>query len=341
MKLDLNDFANVSISNLEVFLTADNHPIYVKYLNELATEGDIEAAEKLFNVYFWGDEYTHADQSKALELFGLFAKKNHSTQAARILADHYQNYVDNEGSDQRAVHWLQFAESLLDGESAFELGKAYYYGWLNLEEDENRAIEHFERSIKYGFDRGYSKLAKIFLNSESEAQHTRGKELLISGAKIGNADCQFELAKRYLTGENFSKDEKYGISWLLKAAEQNHLEALIKLGEMHLSGEVLEKNAYEGFCSIERAALRHSKIGQARLSSLYLLGVGVEQNLTIAHAWIRIAELNFGHHGPSNMSFTGEILKSHMLTEAQKKHSDTFVSNFIKDDLWRYRFNDQ
>ena len=340
MKIDLNEFANTSIANLEYFLTADNHPIFVKYLNELSIEGDIEAAEKLFNVYFWGNDYTEADKSKAFELLELFATRNQSAQAARILAEHYQNYSDIEGSDQKAVHWLQFAESLLDGESAFELGQAYYFGWLDLDENENIAIEHFDRSIKYGFDLGYSKLAKIYLKSESEVNISRGKDLLISGAKIGNADCQFELANRYLIGENFNKDEKSGISWLLKAAEQNHLEALIKLGEMHLSGEVLEKNAYEGFCSIKKAAHGHSKIGQARLSSLYLLGVGVEQNLTIAHAWIRIAELNFGYHGPSNMSFTGKILSSHILTEAQKKHSDSFVSDFIKDDLWRYRLHD-
>lgn len=341
MNIDLNFFANVSAKNLEIFLTTDNHPIYVKYLNELASEGDIEAAEKLFNAYFWGDDYTEADQSKALELLGIFSKRHQSAQSARILADHYQHYVDAEDSDQKAVYWLQFAESLLDGESAFELGQAYYYGYLDLDEDENLAIEHFERSIKYGCDRGYSILAKIFLKSDFEALHTRAKELLTSGAKMGNANCQFELANRYLTGENFNKDEKSGVSWLLKAAEQNHLEALIKLGEMHLSGDVLEKNAYEGFCSIEKAAQGHSKIGQARLSSLYLLGVGVEKNLTIAHAWIRIAELNFGRHGPSNMSFTGEILTSHILTETQKKHSDRFVSDFIKNNPWVYRSRDR
>ena len=341
MKLDLNDFASATIENLEIFLNEENHPIYIEYLNELSSGGDIEAVEKLFNIYFWGNGYTDADQPKALELLDQFSKKYQSAQVARILADHYQNYVDTEGSNQKAVNWLRFGESLLDGESAYELGQAYYYGWLDLDEDENRAIEHLEKSIKYGFDRGYSKLAKIFLNSESETQHTRGKELLISGAKIGNADCQFELAERYLTGENFSKDEKSGISWLLKAAEQSHSEALIKLGEMYLSGEVLEKNAYEGFCCIEKAARKHSKLGQARLSSLYLLGVGVEKNLTFAYAWIRIAELNFGHHGPSNMSFTGDILASHILTENQKKHSDSFVSEFIKHDLWMYRFRDQ
>ncbi len=340
MKPDLNKFAEVSIENLEHFLTDENYPEFVKYLSDLAEGGDFEAAEKLFNAYFWGDAHTDEDQPKALALLSSFAEKNQSAPAARLLAEHYRLYVDEEGSDQRAVHWLQIARSLKDGESAYELGRAHYLGSLGLDEDEDVAAQYLEDSIDYGCDKAYSLLAKIYLKSEDEAKSNRGKERLTVGAKSGNAECQFELAIYYLTGEYFKKDARLGISWLFKASEQEYVDALIKLGGLYLAGDELDKDPYEGFRCFEKAARKHSKISQARLSSLYLLGVGVEKNLTLAHAWIRISELNMGQRGPANMSFTGEILSSNVLTEAQRKHSDSFVADFIKDSTWRYRLRD-
>lgn len=341
MKPDLNKFAEVSIENLEHFLTEENHPEYVSYLNDLVEKGSFEAVEKLFNSYFWGDSYTEEDQPRALKLLGNFAEKNQSAQAANVLAEHYRLYVDEEDSDQNAVHWLQFSASLRDGDSAFELGKAYYLGTLGLAEDEDLAAEYLEQSLEYGDRKGYPVLAKIYLKSDDEEKCSRGKELMTVGAKSGNAECQFELANRYLTGEGFKKDARLGISWLFKASEQDYVDALIRLGGMYLSGEEMDKSPYDGFRCFEKAAHKHSKLAQARLSSLYLLGVGVEKNLTLAYAWIRIAERNFARRAPENLSFTGELLGAHVLSEPQLKHSENFVTEFTKDKEWRYPVHDK
>jgi len=341
MKLDLNKFAEVSIENLEHFLTEENHPEYFEYLTDLTGKGSFEAAEKLFNAYFWGDAYTETDQSTALELLEKFADKNQSAPAANVLVEHYRFFVDDENSDEKAVHWLKFSASLRDGESAFELGKAYYLGNLGLDEDEDIASEYLEQSLDYGDQQGYPILAKIYLNSDDEEKQSRGKELMTVGAKAGNAECQFELANRYLTGENFKKDVRLGISWLFKSAEQEYVEALIRLGGMYLSGEEVDKNLFEGFRCFEKASKKHSKVAQARLSSLYLLGVGVEKNLTLAYSWIRIAERNLARRAPENLSFTGELLGAHILSESQLKHAESFVNEFTKDKEWRYRVHEK
>jgi TPR repeat protein len=89
------------------------------------------------------------------------------------------------------------------------------------------------------------------------------------------------------------------------------------------------------------ASQKHSKLAQARLSSLYLLGVGVEKNLTLAYAWIRIAERNRARRAPENLSFTGELLVAHVLTESQLKHSENFVAEFTKNKEWRYPIHDK
>lgn len=43
------------------------------------------------------------------------------------------------------------------------------------------------------------------------------------GGEAGNAECQFELANHYLTGEDFKKDARLGNSWLFKSAEQEYV----------------------------------------------------------------------------------------------------------------------
>jgi TPR repeat protein len=340
MKPDLNKFAEVSIENLEHLLTEKNHPEYVAYLNYLAENGSFEAAEKLFNAYFWGDDYTEEDETRALETLGDFAEKNQSAQAANVLAEHYRLYVKEDGSDHKAVRWLKFSASLSDGAASFELGEAYYLGTLGLDEDEHMAAEYLEQSLKYGDLQGYPTLAKIYLKSEDEEMRSRGAELMTLGAKSGNAECQFELANLYMAGEIFKKDTRIGISWLFKASEQEYVEALIKLGGMYLSGEAVDRSPYQGFRCFEKAANKHSKVGQARLSSLYLLGVGVEKNLTLAHAWIRIADRNIVRRGPQNIRFTGELLGTHILSESELKHSENFVAEFTKDKKLRYPAKD-
>jgi TPR repeat protein len=340
MKLDLNKFAEVSIENIVHFLTEENHPVYIEYLTDLAGKGSFEAAEKLFNAYFWGDAYTKADRSSAFKLLGEFAEKNQSAPAANVLVEHY-GYVVEENSEHKTVHWLQFSASLRDGDSAFELGKAYYLGKLGLDEDADLAAEYLEKSLDYGDRNGYALLAKIYLASTDEEKRSRGKELLSVGAKSGHAECQFLLANRYLVGEDFNKDIRLGISWLYKSSAKGHVEALIKLGGMYLAGKEVDKNLYEGFRCFEMASQKHSKLAQARLSSLYLLGVGVEKNLTLAYAWIRIAERNRARRAPENLSFTGELLVAHVLTESQLKHSENFVAEFTKNKEWRYPIHDK
>jgi TPR repeat protein len=341
MKPDLNKFAEVSIENLEHFLTEENHPEYFEYLTDLAGKGSFEAAEKLFNAYFFGDVYTEVDQPTALELLEKFAEKNQSASAANVLVEHYRFFVHDDNSNKKAVHWLEFSASLRDGDSAFQLGEAYYLGNLGLYEDEDLAAEYLEQSLEYGDHQGYPVLARIYLKSADDEKRSRGKELMTIGAKAGNAECQFELANRYLTGEDFKKDARLGISWLFKSAQQEYVEALIRLGGMYLFGEEVDKNLYEGFRCFEKASKKHSKLAQARLSSLYLLGVGVEKNLTLAYSWIRIAERNLARRAPENLSFTGELLGAHILSESQIKHSENFVTEFTKDIEWRYRVHEK
>jgi TPR repeat protein len=337
MKIDLNEFTSPSIENLESLVDEDNHPKYLAYLNHLASEGNYDAANKLFEIYFWGDSSVEADRGKALELFRIFTEKNSSVEAAKVLAEHYDSYVTDEDCDEKAIYWLKFAEAQLDGAAAFKIGRAYYYGRLGLEENEDTAAEYFEKAIKYGFEGAYYLLSAVYFKSDSKQQQSRARQLLETGAKTGSADCQFELASRILSGEEQVRDAKIGLGWLTRAAEQGHSEALLKMGELHLAGTHVEKSAFEAFVHIDRAARGHNRMAQAQLSAMYLHGAGVEKSVTLGYAWLRIAERNRRGGSPVNMGFTGKVLAHHVLSDVQMKHAQAFVEEFVGSRSWAYR----
>ncbi len=337
MKIDLNEFASPSIEKLESLVDEKTHPKFLAYLNQLASEGDYDAVNKLFGIYFWGDSSVEADRAKALELLRVFAEKNESVDAAKALAEHYEAYVTDEDCDEKTIHWLKFAEARMDGEATFKIGRAYYYGSLGLEENEDTAAEYFEKSIKYGFEGAYYLLSAVYLKSEAKQKLSRARQLLETGAKTGNSDCQFALASRILEGQDQLQDEKAGLVWLTRAAEQGHSKALLKLGELHLVGSHVEKSAVEAFSFIERAARKHNSMAQAQLSTMYLYGVGVEKNLTLGYAWLRIAERNRNGETPKNMSFTGKALAHHLLSDVQIKHAQIFINEFVESRSWTYR----
>lgn len=337
MKIDLNEFASPSIENLESLLDEKNHPKYLAYLDKSASDGDYHAANKLFEIYFWGDSHVEADRSKALELLQIFAEKNDSVDAAKVLAEHYVSYVTDDDCDEKAIHWLKFAESRLDGEAAAEIGKAYYYGRLGLDENEDTAAEYFEKSIKYGFEGAYFLLSKVYFKSDKKQQQSRARQLLETGAKTGSSDCQFDLASRILSGKDQVRDAKVGLVWLTRAADQGHSEALLKMGELHLVGTHVEQSAFEAFVHIDRAARGDNRMAQAQLSAMYLHGAGVEKSVTLGYAWLRIAERNRIGGSPVNMGFTGKVLANHVLSDVQMKHAQAFVEEFVGSRSWAYR----
>ena len=337
MKIDLNEFTSPSIGTLESLINEANHPKYLAYLNHLASEGDYGAANKLFEIYFWGNSYVEADQTKALEMLRIFAETNNSLEAAKVLAEHYDTYVTDEDCDEKTIHWFKFAEALLDGDATFKIGQAYYYGRLGLDENEDTAAEYFEKSIKYGFEGAYYLLAVIYFKSDSNQKQSRARQLLETGAKTGDSACQFELASRILSGQEHIRDENSGLVWLNRAAEQGHNEALLKLGELHIVGAHVERSAFEAFSYVARAARSHNRLAQTQLSTMYLHGVGVEKSLTLGYSWLHIAERNRIGGSPVNMAFTEKILAHQLLSNVQMKHAQAFIEEFTSSRSWAYR----
>ncbi len=118
-------------------------------------------------------------------------------------------------------------------------------------------------------------------------------EELESWAKKGDADAQFELGLRLLTGEGIKKDEKAGMQWMEKAAVQKHLRAQFVMGSLHEDGVGVKKNEAKAVEWYQKAAQNGFAPAQFAVAMAYDLGRGIKQDPVKATEWLeKAAEQN-------------------------------------------------
>jgi TPR repeat protein len=116
---------------------------------------------------------------------------------------------------------------------------------------------------------------------------------LESWAKKGDADAQFELGLRLLTGEGGKKDEKSGTQWIEKAAQQKHLRAQFVMGSLHEDGVGVQKNEAKAVEWYQKAAHNGFAPAQFAVAMAYDLGRGIKQDPVKATEWLeKAAEQN-------------------------------------------------
>jgi len=112
-------------------------------------------------------------------------------------------------------------------------------------------------------------------------------------AERGDADAQFELGLRYLTGEGMKKDEKIGLQWMEKAANQKHLRAQFVMGSLHEDGLGVKKDDTKAVEWYRKAAENGFAPAQFAVAMAYDLGRGIKQDAVQAGEWLaKAAEQN-------------------------------------------------
>jgi len=135
-------------------------------------------------------------------------------------------------------------------------------------------------------------------------QPTAEKELL-QWAERGDADAQFELGLRYLTGEGVEKDLTKGVDWLRKAAEEGHLRAQHIFGSIYEEGTGVEKDPVKAAEWFEKAASGGLSMAQHSIAVAYELGTGVEKDPAKAFEWFRKAALQ--NYPPSMAAYASKL----------------------------------
>lgn len=103
-------------------------------------------------------------------------------------------------------------------------------------------------------------------------------QLLKRDADRGDADSQFELARRYATGRGAPQDQTQAVKWYQKAAAQGNLNAQVNLGVCYAEGKGVAQDYAEAAKWFFRAARQGDRDAQFNLGNLYLHGKGVPRN---------------------------------------------------------------
>ncbi|MDZ4287012.1 MAG: tetratricopeptide repeat protein [Prosthecobacter sp.] len=142
--------------------------------------------------------------------------------------------------------------------------------------------------------------------SQPKQQQPRAKEGdLRSWAERGDADAQFELGLRMLTGEGMKKDEKEGVVWMQKAADQKHLRAQFVMGSLNEDGVGMPKNQSKAFDWYRKSAENGFAAAQHEVAMAYDLGRGVKADPAKGTDWLqKAADQN---HPPSLTALAAKL----------------------------------
>lgn len=115
---------------------------------------------------------------------------------------------------------------------------------------------------------------------------------LLSKAKSGDLEAQFDLGWAYEVGDELKPDLRMAFHWFKTAAEGGHAQAMHKTGYMYEKGFGTASNEKRAFEWYKKAADAGDIHGERDLGYCYRYGVGVEEDLDLAFFWSSKAAQN-------------------------------------------------
>ena len=133
-----------------------------------------------------------------------------------------------------------------------------------------------------------SLLALLAPSMPLSGQQVNEKDLR-SWADRGDADAQFELGLRLITGEGMKKSLKEGVKFVEKAAKQKHLRAQHIMGTLYEDGVGVKKDFAKAAEWYRISAELGFALSQHSLAAMYEEGRGVKKDSAKAAEWFKKA----------------------------------------------------
>lgn len=108
-------------------------------------------------------------------------------------------------------------------------------------------------------------------------------------AERGDADAQFELGLRLITGEGIKKNLEQGVKFVEKAAKQKHLRAQHIMGTLYEDGVGVKKDIAKAAEWYRISAELGFALSQHSLAAMYEEGRGVKKDGAKAAEWFKKA----------------------------------------------------
>ena len=234
-----------------------------------ATLGDAEAPLQLGYIYENADNVTQ-DYTKARQWYETAVKNGSKDAYARLALLHAKGLgvpVSNAKATALFEKYIAAFEPAESANHAYEIGTSY--------------------------ERGYSQWTRDFPQDDAKALYWYTK-----AAEQGNADAQYTLGQRYLSGKGVPQDAAQAFQWFEKAAKSS-LEAHSQLAVMHYEGLGTPQNYFKAreiweerrVCEylLESSSKQEDIDAVYHLGYLYANGLGARQDFAKAKKCYRNA----------------------------------------------------
>ena len=136
-------------------------------------------------------------------------------------------YLDILSDSEKFRYWIEKAASQNNSEALRIMAQFYYIGDYGFPIDENKAIEYAQKAASLNNVHAMTMIYEAYCSGMGKlpTDETRATYWAQRGASMGDAHLQFECGWRYLKGIGCPKNEREGLSWLHKSADQKNIEA--------------------------------------------------------------------------------------------------------------------
>lgn len=147
-------------------------------------------------------------------------------------------------------------------------------------------------------------------------------------AHTGDRQGQFRLGTYYLMGKCVKQDFDLALSWLRRAAEQEHADAIWLCGKCYFYGLGIDEDKSKAF-ELYKMAAQHGSAGAARdAANCLMLGIGTDRDVQAAYEYLMIA----ADKDPVAQAFCKELMGSDWQRPLPENRVDDMVRLYHATD---------
>jgi len=256
----------------------------VRWLLKAAGSDHREAQEAMYYRYLngWGVEQ---DKAKALRWANAAAlQRGVSSDVLLGMGRHHMEKQSGAYAPDKAAEYYRLAAAQGNYESMYALGMLLLAGGEGVPKDEDNAKAWLTRSAELGHAPAQNELGWQLMQA---GQSAKAQAWLYKAARQGAAAAQYNLGYELAIRPNADPARQpEGVTWLRRAALQQHAGAMVMLGFALTQGRGVAPDMAEALSWYEKAAAKGNEEAIRRLGDIYEKGeLGQAADAARAKQW--------------------------------------------------------